>query len=145
MAYFPNNTEYEGDWNNDKMDGFGTFYFSNGAKYTGEFKDGLMHGHGTYHYRNGDSFEGEFRNNKREGRGRFIHLGRGVVFGYWENDKMVREIETDESEYFKNGYVKLSFRGSHTVTYVTADNKSHCTTADRIIEEKDGFIKLRPV
>ena len=54
-----NKFNYDGDWNNDKYEGFGAL-FNNGEKYTGDFKDGNYHGNGTLYKLNGDIFEGEF-------------------------------------------------------------------------------------
>lgn len=38
------NEEYSGTWNDDKMEGIGTYKYTSGAIYTGEWKDGKQHG-----------------------------------------------------------------------------------------------------
>ena len=54
-----NKFNYDGDWVNDKYEGFGAL-FNNGEKYTGDFKEGNYNGNGTLYKSNGDIFEGEF-------------------------------------------------------------------------------------
>lgn len=50
---------YDGEWKNDKYDGFGALY-DHGEKYTGDFKEGKFHGTGNLYKVNGDIYEGEF-------------------------------------------------------------------------------------
>ena len=50
---------YDGEWKNDKYDGFGALY-DHGEKYTGDFKEGKFHGIGNLYKVNGDIYEGEF-------------------------------------------------------------------------------------
>ena len=44
---------YEGDYVNDKPEGFGKGYIDNGDYYIGEWKNGEMDGEGTLYDRNG--------------------------------------------------------------------------------------------
>ena len=47
----PNGDTYEGDWKEDKREGFGIqFYKKSGHKYEGMWKNGNIHGHGTFNY-----------------------------------------------------------------------------------------------
>lgn len=39
---------YDGEWENDRMTGFGTFWWPNGDHYEGEWKDGKFHGQVKY-------------------------------------------------------------------------------------------------
>ena len=34
--YFSNGNKYEGDWKNNKREGYGIYYFSNGSKFEGD-------------------------------------------------------------------------------------------------------------
>jgi len=62
---FLRKTQYEGQWVDAKMDGYGIYITVNGNKYIGQWKQ-----------------------NKREGRGEFL-LTDGLSFkGYWVNDKL---------------------------------------------------------
>ena len=38
---------YEGQWLNDKQNGYGTYYYSDGSVYTGNWKNGIRNGNGT--------------------------------------------------------------------------------------------------
>ena len=40
---------YEGEFNNDKKDGFGTLYFLNGDKFSGCFKGDAVEGFGSFY------------------------------------------------------------------------------------------------
>lgn len=57
---------YEGEWKEDKMDGFGVMN-SKGKVYEGEFKDGKMHGVGVLYPngKDGKGKKGEWENGKR--------------------------------------------------------------------------------
>lgn len=39
---------YEGNWEEDKMHGTGTYYYPDGSIYRGEWKNNLHHGVGVY-------------------------------------------------------------------------------------------------
>ena len=61
---------YEGQFNNNEINGFGTFKWCNGDYYTGEMLNGKMHGRGRYTYRNGHVFEGVYNNGIKQEGGR---------------------------------------------------------------------------
>ena len=76
---------YDGDWKNDKYDGFGAL-FDHGEKYTGDFKEGKFHGIGNLYKVNGDIYEGEFfEGNIKKGK---ISYKNGDIFkGKFEDGK----------------------------------------------------------
>lgn len=45
--------EYEGEYDNDKKNGFGKYKWADGSEYEGYFKDDLKEGEGTIRYKNG--------------------------------------------------------------------------------------------
>ena len=54
---------YEGAFENDVENGYGTKEWADGIKYVGEWKDGMMHGQGRYttaEYDGANVMEGEF-------------------------------------------------------------------------------------
>ena len=59
--------EFEGEYLNDKKNGFGKNFYENGnIEFEGEFKDGLKNGKGKkYDYDGNLIFEGEFLNGKK--------------------------------------------------------------------------------
>ena len=42
--------KYEGEWKNNRSDGYGIYYFSNGDKYEGEWKNGINDGYGIFYF-----------------------------------------------------------------------------------------------
>jgi hypothetical protein len=40
-----------GNWQEDKMDGEGTYYYANGDIYAGSFSEGKKHGQGMYFFK----------------------------------------------------------------------------------------------
>lgn len=60
---------YEGNWANDKFNGYGEYHYSNGDIYKGEFVDGLFKGNGVYYCADGTKYEGQFSNHKFHGSG----------------------------------------------------------------------------
>ena len=64
---------YEGEFNNDKLDGRGRYYYSDCNYYDGEFKDNLKHGVGIYIWKEGNRWEGEFYRDRFDGKGTLIH------------------------------------------------------------------------
>ena len=85
---------YEGNWLNDKMNGFGKLSIDSKIKYEGEFKDDKYHGKGIEHFSHGE-FNGTFENGLRMGYGEFTWKNIDKIFkGNYLNNK-------------KNGFGKL--------------------------------------
>ena len=60
---------YEGDWANDRRDGFGVQYWRDSARYVGGWRNGTKSGTGVYHYADGERNEGEWANGELNGYG----------------------------------------------------------------------------
>nr|XP_034966922.1 MORN repeat-containing protein 2 isoform X1 [Zootoca vivipara] len=67
----PDGIIYQGNWKNDKMNGFGKLEHPSGAVYEGEFFNNMFHGTGTYIFTNGAKYTGQFCANRVEGKGEF--------------------------------------------------------------------------
>lgn len=63
------NEEYEGDWEEDLMHGYGTYKYTSGAVYTGQWHKGKQHGTGQMQYADGSRYEGQWENNLMHGDG----------------------------------------------------------------------------
>ena len=74
-----NKFNYDGDWKNDKYDGFGAL-FDHGEKYTGNFKNGKFHGKGTFYKTNGEILEGEFFEGKIK-KGKIVYKNGDIFKG----------------------------------------------------------------
>lgn len=103
-----NEGEYEGEWKDDQMCGWGVFSYSNGERYEGSFRAGKFHGKGvlearssTYDgewedgakcgvgvliYGNGDKYEGSFRGDKYHGKGS-LRTESNTYEGEWEDGR----------------------------------------------------------
>ena len=65
------------------MEGQGTYRYKN-SEYIGEWKEDKKHGKGIIHYYNGDCYEGYFLNNMRDGSGIYCYNSNKKCFkGYW--------------------------------------------------------------
>jgi hypothetical protein len=65
---------YEGDWVNDKMEGYGIYHYSNGDIYDGEWKDNQHNGFGKYFFTDGSHYEGEWKDHRMHGTGKFFDI-----------------------------------------------------------------------
>ena len=67
---YRNGDKYEGQWEEGKKNGQGTWTDTNGAMYKGEFLKGEFHGKGTFTSANNErSYEGEWKEGKEDGLG----------------------------------------------------------------------------
>jgi hypothetical protein len=63
---WPDGRKYEGEYLDDKKDGFGIFTFADGKKYEGYWVDGKQHGIGRYTSLDGSVRWGKWENGKRK-------------------------------------------------------------------------------
>ena len=49
---------YEGNWENDRMEGQGRLSMPDGSVFEGKFQNGKFHGHGVYCWSDGSKYEG---------------------------------------------------------------------------------------
>ena len=62
---YPSGNLYEGDFVDDRKQGYGIFYFANGSRYEGQWHMGEKHGQGTMYNADGSvNFKGEYRKGK---------------------------------------------------------------------------------
>ena len=65
---------YEGYWKDGKREGIGIYFCEDGASYEGEWKENLKHGIGVYKFNDNSRYLGEFKDDVRNGLG-IIHGG----------------------------------------------------------------------
>lgn len=63
--------KYDGEWNLDKMEGFGQYEYISGAIYTGYWKNNMQNGQGKYEFPDGSYYEGEWIDHSMHGEGEF--------------------------------------------------------------------------
>ena len=73
----PTGTRYEGEWENDGASGHGVCHYADGMKYDGQFESGERHGKGILISPEGDCYEGQFKDDLVNGEGIFT-WGDGV-------------------------------------------------------------------
>ncbi|CAE7325040.1 PIP5K3 [Symbiodinium sp. CCMP2592] len=81
------NIVYEGQFNNDRMDGEGTYHFSDGRVYVGAWQKGHMCGKGAMTWPDGSRYEGEYKNDFRHGQGTLTWPDGRKYEGQWANGK----------------------------------------------------------
>jgi len=75
---------YEGQWENDRRHGHGSYTDADGNAYTGMWREGKLHGNGEWRGVLGDSYDGDFVDNKRHGHGVYEDIYGGRYVGPWE-------------------------------------------------------------
>ena len=90
MKYGPilmeNEDIYEGEWVEDRREGYGKLVSTAGFLFDGYWKDNLAHGRGRLININGDMYEGDWLNGKYHGKGTFIGLNGYQYTGDWSHD-----------------------------------------------------------
>ncbi|KAL9651759.1 hypothetical protein ABK040_014015 [Willaertia magna] len=79
---------YEGEFEQDVVNGKGKMIWSNGCSYEGNFVKGKMEGFGVYTFPDKiTKYEGEWVNNRMHGKGRYTSPDGIVWIGYFYNGK----------------------------------------------------------
>ena len=81
-------TKYEGYWVDDKQQGKGREEWPDGNIYVGDYMEGKKHGQGKFTWNDGAIYEGEFVDNNIEGKGFYIWADKREYNGEWKNNKM---------------------------------------------------------
>jgi hypothetical protein len=125
------NEVYEGDWENNLMQGEGTYYFTSGAVYKGQWINGKRHGNGIIEYPDGSLYEGQWEQDLMHGNGKYIDNGGLVWEGIFIKNKyqstiqkklkMERKIELKIAAFEKSSekYFQKFFEA-----YVSSDKKT---------------------
>ncbi|XP_030500684.1 uncharacterized protein LOC115716103 [Cannabis sativa] len=69
VYYYNLSGRYEGDWIDEKYDGYGVETWAKGSRYRGQYRQGLRHGIGVYRFYTGDVYAGEWSNGQCHGCG----------------------------------------------------------------------------
>jgi len=72
ICNYADGAEYQGEWQNGKRQGIGTYISPTGTRYEGEWENDGASGHGVCHYADGMKYDGQFENGERHGKGVLI-------------------------------------------------------------------------
>lgn len=65
---------YDGEWKNDKMEGYGVYHYSNGDIYEGYWANNMHNGYGKYTFTDGNRYEGEWKDHRMNGSGQYLDM-----------------------------------------------------------------------
>ena len=102
---------YEGEFKNNNITGNGTYKWYDGESYTGSFLNGNMNGKGIYKWPDGKKYEGDYVNNIKEGYGVFTWPKGKVYEGPFKNGKpdgngILKSKKKKFKVFYKNGKIK---------------------------------------
>ena len=72
ICNYADGAEYQGEWQNGKRHGIGTYISPTGTRYEGEWENDGASGHGVCHYADGMKYDGQFESGERHGKGILI-------------------------------------------------------------------------
>lgn len=87
LQYKKKKDRYEGQFQNNSINGIGTYTWENGDNYTGTFQQGKMDGRGRYLWAEGDEYEGDYIDGIKEGNGIFKWNNGKIYSGTFEGGK----------------------------------------------------------
>ena len=73
IEFLNDESMYEGQFEDNEIEGKGIYKWKNGDMYEGQMKKGKMHGYGKQSYKDGRTYEGEYSDGKKNGRGKFVY------------------------------------------------------------------------
>ena len=76
------------------MEGKGIFKWPDGRVYEGEYKNDKKDGYGEFEWADGRKYKGYWKNGKQHGEGEFFFPGKNIwKKGIWENRNRIKWIE----------------------------------------------------
>ncbi len=88
---YADGSKYEGEVQNGKRQGHGTWTRPDGIQYVGQWKNDRPDGQGTITFPDGKKYAGQWKNGKRHGEGVEIKADGTRVEGEWEEGEFIRE------------------------------------------------------
>ena len=119
------------------MNGIGKFVFSDNRSYEGEFKDNRIEGYGILKWPDGKIFVGEFKEDMQEGFGVF-YSKKKIFIGLWKNgilegDAIIIENDKIKKQFWEEGGPVENLANEQKIFFEKY--------LDDIISEKDFYLR----
>ncbi|GAW81444.1 hypothetical protein, conserved [Plasmodium gonderi] len=88
FVYNMHNITFQGEWENDQINGSGHLLYNNKFKYFGNFKNNLFSGNGLFVDNLLNQYEGEFLNGSFNGNGKLI-FNKNTYIGIFKNNNLI--------------------------------------------------------
>lgn len=85
MYKLSNGSIYEGEFKNDKIDGYGKFTWSDNKIYEGEWSENSLSGFGVF-TKTGKIYIGNFVNDIKQGMGIYVYPNNKIILGKFVNN-----------------------------------------------------------
>ena len=86
ICNYADGSEYQGEWQDGKRHGTGTYISPTGTRFEGEWENDEASGHGVCHYADGMKYDGQFEGGERQGKGILLSPEGDRYEGQFEND-----------------------------------------------------------
>ena len=143
---------YEGDFNNNQIDGNGKIKFlKSGIEYIGSFKNGTINGYGIFKWINGDKYEGEVKNGKMDGKGKYIYNNGKIINGiFYDGQIKEKEYDTKTMKNKNSRYIlsydkfdyKRPYRTIDMDTYTFDESRAYINNYMDLYDDKSEGEKL---
>lgn len=134
LRNFSSGSKYEGEWRDNKAEGYGVIYLDNGGKITGQFKNNALNGEATFLSFEGSKYVGNHVDNNRQGYGILTYSSGAIFEGkFYKNDIVKGVIEYKSGDVYKGSFLNeewhglgiASLKNSSTTITIFHRNKLH--------------------
>ncbi len=134
LRNFPAGSKYDGEWHNNKAEGYGVIYFDNGGKVAGQFKNNALNGEATFLSYEGSKYVGNYVDNDRQGYGVLTYSNGDLFKGEFYGNNMVKGVmEYNSGNVYKGNILNdewhglgiISLKDGPTIFTTSHRNKPH--------------------
>ena len=133
---------FTGSFDNNQLNGLGSFKSADGDLYSGEFRDNQFHGKGRYQSANGDVWSGRFREGSLSGKGQFTGTDASHYQGQfrdWRYHGEGRLSQADGSVY-QGQFSYGKYHGDGSLTLADASVQRGTWQHGRLIRDGEGKV-----
>lgn len=120
----PDNSIYEGKFEDCLSNGKGKLTYVDGSVYEGKFVRGKRHGNGSLYFPDGSKYWGEFANDQIEGNGDFLWCGGYEYKGSFKNNSIDGKgtLTLNQGSYYIGEFKNNQFHGKGKFIWKTGEN-----------------------